>query len=135
MNEKEIAELLNSNPVIAVIGASKNLEKDSHKVFRYLLENGFKTIPVNPTAQEILNQKCYPSLSDIPFKIDIVDVFRPSEEAVEFTKQAIEKKAKVVWLQLGIENQEAKALAESNGLKFVQNKCIKIEHLKINNNA
>jgi predicted CoA-binding protein len=94
-------------------------------------EHGFRIIPVNPKYTEILGEKCYPDLKSIPEKIDMVDVFRKSADCAPIAKEAIAIGAKVVWLQLGVENDEAKAIAETGGLEFVQNRCVKIEYARL----
>jgi len=128
-----IQEILTKYNTIAVYGMSGNPTKAAYEVPEFMLKKGYKIIPINPKEEEILGKKVYHTLMEIPDKIEILDVFRPSEEAVDVVKQAIErKKAKgdidVIWLQLGIYNDEAKALAEENGIEFVQNKCLKIEY-------
>ncbi|MBI4895312.1 MAG: CoA-binding protein [Candidatus Aenigmarchaeota archaeon] len=110
---------------------SSNESKDSYKVAKYLKDNGYKIIPINPTASEILGEQVYSSINDIHEKVDIVNVFRPGEECLEITKQFLRLKPKVIWLQIGIKNEEAKKLAEINRIEFVQDKCIKIEHHKL----
>jgi len=104
---------------IAVVGMSKNPEKAAHYVPKYLTEQGYNIIPVNPTADEILGKKCYPSLLDIPVPIDIVDVFRPSDQVKPVVEEAIKIKPKVVWLQEGIHDPEAESLAKKAGIDVV----------------
>jgi hypothetical protein len=94
-------------------------------------EHGFRIIPVNPKYTEILGEKCYPDLKSIPEKVDMVDVFRKSADCPPIAKEAAAIGAKVLWLQLGVENDEAKAIAESGGLEFVQNRCVKIEYARL----
>ena len=116
---------------IAVIGISKNPEKAAHYVPQYLQDKGFNIIPVNPTSDKILEKKCYKTISDIDESIDIVDIFRPSEEVLPFVQDAIKKKPKVIWLQEGIHNQEAEELARSQGIKVVFNRCMLAEHQRL----
>jgi predicted CoA-binding protein len=116
---------------IAVVGMSKNPEKAAHYVPKYLLEKGFNVIPVNPTATEILGAKCYPSLLDIPLKMDIVDVFRPSDQMASVIEEAIKIKPKVIWLQEGIHNPEAESLAQKAGIEVVFNRCMLAEHQRL----
>ncbi len=116
---------------IAVVGVSRDEAKDSRIVFEYLKSNGFAIYPVNPNADEIGGRKSYKSILDIPDEIDIVDIFRPSTEVMPVVEDAIKKKAKVIWMQLGIVNQEAAELARKNGLEVVMDKCIRIEHARI----
>jgi len=124
---KQIFSLKN----VAVIGMSKNQEKAAHFVPKYLLQNGFNIIPVNPTANKILEKKCYPSVVDVPEPIDIVDVFRPSDQVLPVVQQAIKKKPKVIWLQQGIHNAEAEELARKEGIKVVFNRCMLAEHQRL----
>ena len=124
---KQIFSLKN----VAVIGMSKHQEKAAHYVPKYLSQNGYNIIPVNPTADEILDKKCYPSVEDIPESIDIVDVFRPSDQVLPVVQQAIKKKPKVIWLQEGIHNVEAEELARKEGIKVVFNRCMLAEHQRL----
>ena len=129
--DDQIREILSLNKV-AVIGMSKNSSKAAHYVPKYLSDNGFNVIPVNPSSDEILGEKCYDSVLDIDEQIDIVDVFRPSDQVLPFVKDAIKKKPKVIWLQEGIHNSEAEALAKSHGIKVVFNRCMLAEHQRLN---
>jgi len=124
---KQIFSLKN----VAVIGMSKNQEKAAHYVPKYLSQNGYNIMPVNPTADEILDKKCYPSVEDIPEPIDIVDIFRPSDQVLPVVHQAIKKKPKVIWLQEGIHNAEAEELARKEGIKVVFNRCMLAEHQRL----
>jgi predicted CoA-binding protein len=126
-SDSEIKQILSLKNV-AVVGMSTDPNKDAHHVPKYLIENGYNVIPVNPTAEEILGRKCYKSLLDVPDKIDIVDVFRPSEHVPPIVKDAITKGAKVVWMQLGISNNEAAQEASKHGIKVVYNRCMLVEH-------
>jgi len=126
-SDSEIKQILSMKNV-AVVGMSKDPNKDAHHVPKYLIENGYNVIPVNPTAEEILGRKCYKSLLDVPDKIDIVDVFRPSDHVPPIVKDAITKGAKVVWMQLGISNNEAAQEASKHGIKVVYNRCMLVEH-------
>ncbi len=124
---KKFYELKN----IAVVGMSKNPEKAAHYVPKYLAEKGYNIIPVNPTANEILGKKCYHELSDIPEHIDIVDVFRPSEQVMPVISEAIKLKPKVIWLQEGIHNIEAESLAQKAGIEIIFNRCMLAEHQRL----
>ncbi len=124
---KQIFSLKN----VAVIGMSKNQEKAAHYVPKYLSQNGYNIMPVNPTADEILDKKCYPSVEDVPEPIDIVDVFRPSDQVLPVVQQAIKKKPKVIWLQEGIHNAEAEELARKEGIKVIFNRCMLAEHQRL----
>ena len=117
---------------IAVVGMSKNQEKAAHYVPKYLIENGYNVIPVNPTATEILERKCYPTLLDIPGPVDIVDVFRPSDQVLPVIQDAIKIKPKVIWLQEGIHNAESEDLARKAGIPVVVfNRCMFAEHQRL----
>jgi predicted CoA-binding protein len=120
---------------IAVVGMSKNEEKPSHQVPKYLIEQGYNVIPVNPTlATEVLRRKPYPSIADIPEKIDVVDVFRKSEEVPAVIDDAINRKKndiQVIWMQLGIYNEEAEKRAKENGIDVVYNRCMMEEHKRL----
>ena len=129
-SDEEIIEILNLKKV-AVIGMSKHQEKAAHFVPKYLSENGFDIIPVNPNSDEILNKKCYKEINDIKDDIDIVDVFRPSEDVLPFVKDAIKKNPKVIWLQEGIHNEEAENLAREYGIDVVFNRCMLAEHQRL----
>ena len=128
-----IKKCLQSCKAIALVGASPKSELASNEVMDYLMKNNYKVYPINPKykGQLILGQLVYPDIISIPESIDMVDVFRPSPEAVEITKQAIEKKVTYIWLQLGIENEEAKKIAEANGITMIMNRCTLIEHKKL----
>ena len=129
-SDEEIIEILNLKKVV-VIGMSKHQEKAAHFVPKYLSENGFDIIPVNPNSDEILNKKCYKEINDIKDDIDIVDVFRPSEDVLPFVKDAIKKNPKVIWLQEGIHNKEAENLAREHGIDVVFNRCMLAEHQRL----
>lgn len=116
---------------VAVVGMSKSPEKAAHYVPKYLAEQGYNIMPVNPTADEILNRKCYSSLSDVDKPIDIVDVFRPSDQVLPVIKEAIKIKPKVIWLQEGIHNQEAEELARRADIEVVFNRCMLAEHQRL----
>ena len=124
-----LADILKSVKTIAVVGASSDPTKFSYGVMRVLHETGYDMIPVNPTeaGKEIRGLKCYESLSAIGRPVDMVQVFRTSEAAYEVTKEAIAIGAKVIWMQIGVRNDEAARLAEAAGLKVVMNRCPKIE--------
>ncbi len=113
---------------IAVVGLSANWYRPSYFAAKYMQEHGYRVIPVNPMYQEVLGQKCYASLKDIPEKIDIVDCFRKSQDIEPIADQAIAIGAKVLWLQLGVMNEPAAAKARQAGLEVVQDRCVKIEH-------
>lgn len=128
--DNEIREILSLKKV-AVIGMSKNSEKAAHYVPKYLSENGYDITPINPTVDEILGKKCYSSISDVDRQIDIVDVFRPSDQVLPVVQEAIKKKPKVIWLQEGIHNTEAEELARNAGIEVVFNRCMLAEHRRL----
>jgi predicted CoA-binding protein len=125
-----IRDILVTNRTIAMVGASANTSRPSYFAMKYLKAKGFRVIPVNPgqAGQEILSERVYGSLAEIKEPVDIVDIFRNSEAALGITKEAIKMGAKVVWMQLGVRNDEAAKLAENAGLKVVMNRCPKIEY-------
>ena len=127
--DDKIKELFISSRVIALVGASNNKEKDSNKVMKFLQRAGYKVIPINPTCINnfIHGEKVYGSLLDIEQKIDIVDVFRPSEEAEEIANQTIKVGASVLWLQLDIQSEKARDIVMNNKIYYIANKCTKIE--------
>ena len=131
--DDKIKELFISSKVIALVGASNNKEKDSNKVMKFLQRAGYKVIPVNPTCINnfIHGEKVYGSLTDIEQKVDIVDVFRPSEEAEEIAKETIKVGANVLWLQLDIQSNKARDLVIKNKIYYISNKCTKIEFEKL----
>lgn len=114
---------------IAVVGMSKNEGKPAHFVPKYLIDHGYNVIPVNPNANEILGRKSYPAVSEIPEDVDVVDVFRRSEDVPSVMDDAIRKKGiKVIWMQSGIYNEEAEKKAKENGMDVVFNRCMMVEH-------
>jgi predicted CoA-binding protein len=125
-----IRDILSRYRSIAMVGASANTSRPSYFAMKYLKEKGFRVIPINPgqAGKEILGERVYASLEDIGEKVDIVDIFRSSEAALEVTRDAIKHGAKVVWMQLGVRNDEAAKLAENAGLQVVMNRCPKIEY-------
>ncbi|MDQ3883348.1 MAG: CoA-binding protein [Thermoproteota archaeon] len=117
---------------IAVVGMSKNEEKAAHYVPRYLIDHGYNIVPVNPTATEILGRKSYPTVSSIPDKIDIVDIFRRSEDVPSVVEDAITKEdIKLIWMQEGIYNKEAEKMAKKKNIPTVYNRCMMAEHRRL----
>lgn len=123
-----IRDLLHRANTVAIVGLSDKKERASNFVGSYLKSEGYKIIPVNPLKQEILGEKSYPDLKSIPGPVDIVDIFRRPDEIIPIVKEAIEIKAKAIWLQLGIVNRDAAELARANGLLVVMDRCMKMEH-------
>lgn len=128
MTSEEIKQILLSARTIAVVGLSSNPEKESYGIAEYLQQQGYRILPVNPTASEILGEKTYPDLESIPDKVDVVQLFRKSEDVPPFVDSAIKIGAKVVWMQVGIENEEAAKKARAAGLKVVMNACMRVTH-------
>lgn len=124
---ERIKQILLSTKNIAVVGLSDNPERISHMVAKAMQDKGYRIIPVNPHAERILGEKCYASLTDIPEIIDIVNVFRRSDQVVPIAEEAAKIKAKVFWLQQGIVNEEAAQVAGSQGLEVIMDRCIKVE--------
>ncbi len=124
--------ILNTVKTIAMVGISANTSRPSYFAFKYLLERGYRMIPVNPAlaGQELLGRKVYARLADIPEPVDMVDIFRASRHALEIVEEALAltPRPRVIWMQLGVRNDEAAGLAEANGLKVVMNRCPKIEY-------
>jgi len=133
-SDERLRGILNKVRTIAMVGASPNWNRPSYFVMKYLQLKGFRVIPVNPRAagEIVLGEKVHGSLDDVPDAIDMVDVFRSSKEALGITEQAIAKGAKVVWMQIGIRNDEAAEKAEKAGLEVVMNRCPKIEYSRLN---
>ncbi len=129
-SDEQIRDVLSLKKVV-VIGMSKHSSKAAHFVPKYLFENGYDITPVNPTAERILDKKCYNSISEIEEEIEIVDIFRPSEQVLPFVQEAIKKKPKVIWLQEGIHNSEAEELARKEGIKVIFNRCMLAEHRRL----
>ncbi len=129
---KNTKKILEKYKKIALVGASKDLNKTSTIVMKYLQQYGFKVYPVNPSikGEEILGEKVFGSISEIDSAVEIINVFRPSSEAIEIAKEAVKISAKVLWLQLDIKNEEAKKIVEANNILYIENKCTKIEFEK-----
>jgi predicted CoA-binding protein len=123
-----LRRILKDNRVLAVVGLSANWHRPSFFAAKYMLEHGYRVIPVNPQYREVLGQKCYPSLRDVPEKVDLVDVFRKTEDVMPIAEDAIAIGAKVLWQQLGVRNEAAAARALAAGLESVMDRCVKIEH-------
>ena len=128
----EIKNILSKYKSIAMVGVSKDLKKTSTIVMKYMQDYGFKVYPVNPSAkgEKILGEVVYAKVTDIKKNVEIVDVFRPSSEAYGIAKDAVKIGAKVLWLQLGIRDENAKKLVEENKMEYIENKCTKMEYQK-----
>ena len=125
-------EILSKFKSIALVGASKDLTKTSSIVMKYLQDYGFKVYPVNPSmkGQKLLGETVFGNIKEIKSPIEIIDVFRPSDEVIEIAQDAVKIGAKVLWLQLNIKNEEAKRIAETNNILYIEDKCTKIEFEK-----
>jgi predicted CoA-binding protein len=126
-----IEEILKNSRTVAMVGLSSNPERPSNIVGKYLKEQGYKIIPVNPGEKTILGETSYPDLASIPGKVDVVDIFRKAEDVLPIVREAIKVGAKAVWMQEGITSEAAAAEAEKAGLKVVMNKCMLKEHIKL----
>lgn len=126
-------QIFEDSKVIAVVGLSANPERPSHRVASYLKGNGFIIIPVNPSIELCLDEKCYPDLSSIPVAVDVVDVFRKPEDVLPIVEEAVKIGAKTVWLQEGVINEEAAEYARKAGLRVVMNRCMLKEHQRVYN--
>ena len=128
----DIKEILSKYKSIAMIGVSNDPTKASTIVMKYMQKYGFKVFPVNPKAkgQKILGEEVFEKITDIKDTVDIVDVFRPSKEALDIAKDTVSIKAKVLWLQLGIRSEDAKKIVEENKIEYVEDKCTKMEYQK-----
>lgn len=130
-SDAELRELLGLRTV-AVVGCSTTPGKDAHEIPTYLTEHGYNVIPVNPNAETVLGKSAYDSLSEVEEEIDIVDVFRPSEEVAGIVDETVEREGvKVLWLQLGISDTDAEARAEAEGVHVVSDRCMKVEHQRL----
>lgn len=140
MTKNDVKEILIKYRTVAVVGVSRDPSKDSHRVAKYLQSQGFHVIPVNPTADEVLGEKCYESLLEMPAdvqrNVEIVDIFRPSSDTPAIVEQAVKLKERydkpyVVWMQLGIINEQAAETARQAGITVVMNRCMMQEHAKL----
>jgi predicted CoA-binding protein len=123
-----LRRILKENRVIAVVGLSADWYRPSYFAAKYMQEHGYRVIPVNPKYQSVLGEKCYRSLREVPGEVDIVDVFRKTEDVMPIAEDAIAIRAKVLWQQLGVRNDAAAAKARAAGLEAVMDRCVKIEH-------
>jgi uncharacterized protein len=132
-NDAELKEVLSRARTIAVVGLSDKPERDSNEVARYLKSQGYRVVPVNPMLSEVLGETSYPSLSAIPeeIRVDIVDVFRRSDQVPPVVDEALARGAKVIWMQLGVEHAEAAAKARAAGVTVYENLCIMVQHRRL----
>ena len=131
IDSNELRRILKECKTIAVVGLSANEMRPSYFAAKYMQDHGYRIIPVNPNYDEILGEKCYPDLSSIPEPVDMVDLFQRADRVMPFVEQAIQIKARVVWMQLGVINDEAAKLASDAGLEVVMDRCVKIEYARL----
>lgn len=131
MTDPEIRDILKRAHTIAMVGASDKPDRDSYQVMAYLIANGYRVIPVNPTVEAIQGERSYPTLAAIPVKVDVVDVFRRSDAVPPIVDEAIAVGAPVVWMQLGIVNEDAAQTARTAGVAAVMDRCMKVEHRRL----
>ena len=124
-------KILKEYRTVAIVGASSNPERPSFRVVRYLSKHGYNVIPVNPNEREILGMTCYPNLSSIPEKVEVVDIFRKPEAVMPIVEEAIKIGAKVIWMQEGVINEEAAAKARNAGLLVIMDKCMRKHHISL----
>ena len=126
-----IRRILTENNVLAVVGLSANESRPSFFAAKYMQDHGYKIIPVNPRYDQILGNTCYPDLESIPEPVDIIDVFQRPDRVMPLAESAVAIKAKVLWMQLGVVNQEAEQAARTGGLEVIMNRCVKIEYARL----
>ena len=131
LDPDSLRHLLEQSRTIAIVGLSPDDQRASHGVARYLQAHGYRIVPVNPRCTEVLGERCYASLEEIPFPVDVVDVFRRSEEVLPIARSAVAIGARCLWQQLGVVNTEADAIATANGLVSVMDRCIKVDHRQL----
>lgn len=130
-NDEAIKQLLKQCRTIAIVGLSDKPNRDSFKVAQYLQEQGYNIIPVHPRVKEVLGKKAYQTLAEIPDPVDLVNVFRKSEDTPAVVEEAVHLKPKAVWLQLGIANDQSAQIAAGAGITYIQDSCIKVEHARL----
>jgi uncharacterized protein len=126
-----LRRILATGKTIAVVGLSANWYRPSYFAAKYLQEHGYRIVPVNPSYGEVLGERCYPSVDAIPHAVDVVDGFRKASEMPALAREAVAKGAKILWMQLGIRNDEAASIASDAGLDVVMDRCMKIEHARL----
>ncbi|MEN9765901.1 MAG: hypothetical protein RL397_1856 [Pseudomonadota bacterium] len=127
----QLRRILRSCQTIAVVGLSADWYRPSYFAAKYMQEHGYRVIPVNPKYSEVLGERCYPDLESIPEKVDLVDVFRKSDDCVPIARDAVAIGAKALWMQIGVMNAEAAQYAQAAGLEVVEDRCVKIEHARL----
>ena len=127
----QLRQILKSCQTIAVVGLSADWYRPSYFAAKYMQEHGYRVIPVNPKYSEVLGERCYPDLESIPEKVDLVDVFRKSDDCVPIARDAVAIGAKALWMQIGVMNAEAAQYAQAAGLEVVEDRCVKIEHARL----
>ncbi len=130
-SDRDLKEILTNVKIVASVGVSSNEDRPSYWIFNYLKDHGYKMIPVNPGSTEIQGEKAYPDLGSIPLKVDVVQIFRRSEDVLPVVEAAIKIAAKVIWMQQGIVNDEAASRAEAAGLKVVMDRCMRDTHRRL----
>ena len=131
MTDAEIEHILETSKTVAIVGLSDKPDRDSYLVAAYLQSHGFRIIPVNPVVTSVLGECSYASVTDVPEKVDVVDIFRKSEAVGPVVVEAIAAGARVVWMQLGVVNQAAAEVARAAGLEVVMDRCMKVEHQRL----
>jgi predicted CoA-binding protein len=130
-SDEEIRRILRDCKTVAVVGCSPRSDRDSHEVAAYLRAAGYRVIPVNPNETEILGERCYPSVDAIPEAVDLVDVFRRSEDVPPIAEAALRKGVRAFWMQLGIRHAESAARLRAAGVAVVEDRCTKVEHARL----
>jgi len=130
-NDDQLSEIIRNAKTIAVVGASPDPKRDSHRIMEYLVRVGYDAIPINPNYEKVLGKKCFPTLKSAGKQIDIVDVFRRSEFVNEVARDAVAADAKALWMQLGVVNEAAAQYAIDHGMKVVMDRCIMVEHRRL----
>ncbi|MFZ5590840.1 MAG: CoA-binding protein [Bacillota bacterium] len=128
LSDQQIKTILAESRTIAIVGLSDKPQRDSYRVAEYLQKKGYRIIPVNPTIECVLGERAYPSMREVPEPVDIVDVFRRSEEVPSVVEQALEKRPRLIWLQLGVISPQAAEMAAAAGVPLVMDRCLKVEH-------
>lgn len=130
-DDKNIKNLLSDAKTVAVVGLSNKPHRDSYRVADYMKKQGYRIIPVNPRLTEVLGEKCYPDLPSVPEKVDIVNIFRRSEDVPDVVREAISIMPRAIWMQLGIVNDEAAEMAVKRNISVIMDRCIKVEHNRL----